>query len=54
MYAVIFMLKRYNVWLETKDLKKLERIGKDKGGLKIAQMIRVAIRAYIRAEAKTK
>lgn len=46
------MLKRYNVWLEQKSLKQLERIGKERGGLKIAQLIRVAIHEFIRRARK--
>jgi hypothetical protein len=41
------MLKRTCVYLQPGDLKTLEQIGKQKGGLKLAQMIRLAIGEYI-------
>jgi hypothetical protein len=41
------MLKRTCVYLQREDLKTLEEIGKHKGGLKLAQMIRLAIGEYI-------
>lgn len=46
------MLKRHSVWIDTEELKRLERIGKEKGDLKVAQMIRVAIHDYIKREEK--
>jgi hypothetical protein len=39
-------LKRYNVFLDTQSLKALAKIGESKG-LKVAQVIRVAIAEYI-------
>jgi len=47
-------MKRTNVFLDEKNLKHLERIGKAKGGLKVAQLIRVAIQEYIDREARKK
>lgn len=46
------MLKRYNFYLDAKDVRELERIGQRKGGLKLSQMIRLAISEYIRLEKK--
>jgi len=46
------MLKRHTVWMDTEQLKRLERIGKNKGGLKVAQLIRVAVHEYIQRESK--
>ena len=46
MYA-IHMLKRTNVYLDPKTLKQLEAIGRP-AGLKIAQVIRMALAEYIR------
>jgi hypothetical protein len=42
-------LKRTNVFMSTGDLRTLEKIGKRKG-LKLAQMIRLAISEYIKRE----
>ena len=47
------MMKRYNVWLDSDSLKKLAKIGQAKGGLKVAQLIRVAIHEYISRERTT-
>jgi len=44
------MLRRTCVYLEARDLKALEKIGKKKGGLKVAQMIRLAINDYVQRE----
>ena len=46
------MLKRTNVFLDSQSLKALAKIGKDKGGLKTAQMVRIAIAEYIKRESK--
>jgi hypothetical protein len=46
-------LKRSNVYLQPEDLEALEEIGKRKGGLKLAQMIRLAISEYIARERGT-
>jgi metal-responsive CopG/Arc/MetJ family transcriptional regulator len=43
-------MKRTNVFLDEKNLKRLERIGKAKGGLKVAQVIRIAIQEYVDRE----
>lgn len=40
-------MKRTSVWLEEASIKRLERIGKAKGGLKVAQLIRMAIQEFI-------
>jgi metal-responsive CopG/Arc/MetJ family transcriptional regulator len=40
-------MKRTSVWLDEQNLKRLERIGKAKGGLKVSQVIRIAIQEYI-------
>jgi metal-responsive CopG/Arc/MetJ family transcriptional regulator len=40
-------MKRTSIWLDEQNLKRLERIGKAKGGLKVSQVIRVAIQEYI-------
>jgi len=42
------MLKRYNVFLDTKILKELEAIGKTMGGLKVAQIIRLALAEFVK------
>jgi hypothetical protein len=44
------MLRRYTAWLDTDNLRALEKIGRSHGGLKIAQMIRLAIAEYIASE----
>jgi hypothetical protein len=46
------MLKRYTAWLDTENLRALEKIGRSRGGLKIAQMIRLAIAEYVANESK--
>ena len=46
-------LRRTNVYLQPEDLEELEEIGKRKGGLKLAQMIRLAISEYIARERGT-
>jgi len=46
----VSMLTRHNVFLDSKDLKVLATIGQAKGGLKVAQMIRLAIAEYIKRE----
>ena len=43
-------LKRTNVFLDTDSLKALRGIGKRRGGLKVSQLIRVAISEYIQRE----
>ena len=48
------MLKRTSIWLDKKSLGRLERIGKRKGGLKVAQLIRIAIQEYIHKEEQEK
>jgi hypothetical protein len=45
------MLKRYTAWLDTDNLRALKKIGRSHG-LKIAQMIRVAIAEYIASESE--
>ncbi len=47
-------MKRTNVWLDEKNLKHLERIGKAKGGLKVSQLIRMAIQEYIDRQEREK
>lgn len=44
------MLKRYNVWLDPKTLKELQRIGQQRGNLKTAQVIRIALADFVRRE----
>ena len=46
-------LKRYNVFLDAQSLKALASIGERKG-LKIAQIIRVALSEFISRETKRK
>jgi hypothetical protein len=46
------MLKRTNVYLDEQSLKSLAKIGKVKGDLKVAQLIRLAIAEFIQREAK--
>jgi len=48
---LLLMLKRTNVYLNTNSLKVLKRLGEKKGGLRPAQMIRIAIREFIDREA---
>ena len=48
------MLKRYNLYLNEKDVKELERIGQGIGGLKASQMIRLAISDYLKRERRSK
>jgi hypothetical protein len=43
------MMKRTNIYLEPAQLKVLKRIGKPKG-LKVAQVIRMAIGQFIERE----
>jgi metal-responsive CopG/Arc/MetJ family transcriptional regulator len=43
-------MKRTSIFLDEKNLKRLKRIGKAKGGLKVAQVIRIAIQEYIDRE----
>lgn len=45
---VAFMLRRTNVFLDSKILKELEVIGKGMG-LKTAQVIRVALAEFVKA-----
>jgi hypothetical protein len=40
-------MKRYNVFLEPTSVKTLAKIGSAKGGLKVAQVIRMAIQEFI-------
>jgi hypothetical protein len=47
-------MKRTSVWLDPGSLKHLERIGKRKGGLKVSQVIRIAIQEYIDRQAREK
>jgi metal-responsive CopG/Arc/MetJ family transcriptional regulator len=48
------MLRRTSIWLDDQYRRKLEAIGEKKGGLKPAQLIRVAIQEYIDRESETK
>lgn len=41
------MLKRFNMYLDPKIVKALEKIGKPKG-LKIAQVIRMILSEYVK------
>jgi len=43
------MLKRYNVFLDTKTVKELAAIGRPLG-LKVAQVIRLALAEYVQAK----
>ena len=43
------MLKRTNVYLDVKVLKELEAVGKTLGGLKVAQVIRMALSDFVKA-----
>jgi metal-responsive CopG/Arc/MetJ family transcriptional regulator len=43
-------MKRTSVWLDETSIKRLERIGKAKGQLKVSQLIRVAIQEYLDRE----
>jgi hypothetical protein len=48
-------MKRSSLYLDPKDMRKLEAIGKKKGGLKSAQLVRLAIAEFIeREESKAK
>ena len=46
------MLRRYTAWLDTENLRALEKIGRSRGRLKISQMIRLAIAEYIANESE--
>ena len=46
------MLRRYTAWLDTQSLRALKEIGQSHGGLKTAQMIRLAIAEYIASESE--
>lgn len=48
------MLKRTNIFLDTENLKMLAKIGKTKGGLKVAQLIRLAVAEFVERETKKK
>ena len=50
----VCMLKRTSIYLDTESLKALERIGKCKGNLKAAQMVRIAVAEYIAREERKK
>jgi hypothetical protein len=50
----LFMLKRTNVYLDTKILKELEAIGKTLGGLKVAQVIRMALQEFVNSRKEGK
>jgi hypothetical protein len=52
LYYLGRMLRRYTAWLDTENLRALKRIGRSHGGLKIAQMIRLAIAEYIASESE--
>ena len=47
---LLLMLKRTNVYLDMNSLKVLKKIGEKKGGLRPAQMIRIAIQEFIERE----
>jgi hypothetical protein len=47
-------MKRTSVWLDETQIKRLGRIGKTKGGLKVAQLIRMAIQEFIDREKVSK
>lgn len=44
------MMKRTNIYLDPAQLKILAKIGASKGGLKVAQVIRMAISQFIKKE----
>jgi hypothetical protein len=48
------MLRKLNIWVDEQNQRRLEVIGKKKGGLKPAQLVRVAIQEYIDRESETK
>jgi hypothetical protein len=48
------MLKRTNVFLDTKVLQELEAIGKTLGGLKVAQVIRMALAEFVKTRKEGK
>ncbi len=47
------MLKRYNIFLDTKTLKGLRTIGKSMG-LKLAQVIRMALAEFVQRRKEEK
>jgi hypothetical protein len=47
-------LKRTSVWLDEKNYRVLEALGKKMGGLKPAQLIRIAVQEYVDRKAKEK
>jgi hypothetical protein len=48
------MLRRTSIYLDSESLKALKRIGKKKGNLKAAQMVRLAVNEYIAREEQNK
>jgi hypothetical protein len=45
-------MKRYNLFLEPASVKILAKIGAAKGGLKVAQVTRMAIQEFISRHSK--
>ena len=43
-------MKRTNIYLDPAQLKVLAKIGASKGGLKVAQVVRMAIAQFIEKE----
>jgi hypothetical protein len=47
-------LKRTSVWMDEKNYRVLEALGKKMGGLKPAQMIRIAVQEYVDRKSEEK
>ena len=46
------MMKRWTARLDANDVRALEEIGRDRGGLSVSKVIRLAVAEYIANESK--
>jgi hypothetical protein len=46
-------MRRTNIWMHTGHLAEMEALAKARG-LKVAQLVRIAVQEYIRREARKK
>lgn len=46
------MMRMISLWMDEKQLKALKALGKEKGGLKVSQLIRLAVAEWVKKETK--
>jgi len=46
------MMKMISLWMDEKQLRALKALGKEKGGITVSALIRIAVAAYLKREGK--